>query len=113
MKLEKILKFEIILAFITIFIFFLLLEIALYGIVELKTYTIPIILLVVDFIIFVSGISFCIYIEQQVGYYRCKECGEKYKPRYSQVFFAMHMGRTRYMRCPKCNKKSWNKKVIE
>ena len=24
----------------------------------------------------------------------------------------MHYGRTRYMKCPKCNKRSWNKKVI-
>ena len=24
----------------------------------------------------------------------------------------MHVGRTRYMKCPECNEKSWQKKVI-
>ena len=42
-----------------------------------------------------------------------KKCKYKYIPSYKQVLFAMHSGRTRYMRCPKCHKKSWNKKVID
>ena len=25
----------------------------------------------------------------------------------------MHSGRTRYMKCPKCHKRTWNKKVID
>ena len=33
-------------------------------------------------------------------------------PTYKAINLAMHMGRTRYMRCPKCCKKSWQKKVI-
>ena len=28
----------------------------------------------------------------------------QYVPKYSQVYFAMHSGTTRYMKCPKCNK---------
>lgn len=55
---------------------------------------------------------FAIKIEQQAGYYICEKCGHKYIPKYSNVFWAMHMGRTRYMSCPKCNKKSWQKKVL-
>ena len=55
---------------------------------------------------------FMIKIEQSAGYYQCAECGHKHIPKYSRVFLAMHMGRTRYMRCPKCNKNSWQKKVI-
>ena len=55
---------------------------------------------------------FAIKIEQTAGYYVCRECGHKYIPRYSSVFLAMHSGRTRYMRCPKCGKKSWQKKVL-
>ena len=35
----------------------------------------------------------------------------KYIPTYKQVLFAVHSGRTRYKRCPKCHKKTWNKKV--
>ena len=55
---------------------------------------------------------FALRIEQTAGYYECQECHHKYVPTYSNVFWAMHMGRTRYMKCPKCNEKSWQKKVI-
>ena len=58
------------------------------------------------------GICFTVKIEQVAGYYECQKCGHKHVPTYKQVSFAMHMGRTRYLRCPKCNQKSWNKKVI-
>lgn len=60
----------------------------------------------------VLGLLFSLFIETKVGYYECKCCSHKYVPSYSQVLWAMHMGRTRYMKCPKCGKKSWNKKVI-
>ncbi|MBQ9938365.1 MAG: helix-turn-helix transcriptional regulator [Oscillospiraceae bacterium] len=55
---------------------------------------------------------FALKIEQKAGYYVCKECGHKYVPKYGNVFWAMHMGRTRYMKCPACGKRSWQKKVI-
>ncbi len=51
-------------------------------------------------------------IEQKAGYYECRKCGHRHIPKYSSVFLAMHVNRTRYMRCPKCNKKSWQKKVM-
>ena len=54
---------------------------------------------------------FALRIEQTAGYYECIKCHNKYIPTYKSVFPAMHMGRTRYMKCPKCNKYSWNKKV--
>ncbi len=55
---------------------------------------------------------FAIKIEQKAGYYECAKCGHRHIPRYSNVFFAMHINRTRYMRCTKCGKISWQKKVI-
>lgn len=58
------------------------------------------------------GICFTVKIEQVAGYYACKECGHRYVPTYKAVHLSMHMGRTRYLRCPKCGKKSWQKKVI-
>ena len=58
------------------------------------------------------GFFFAVKIEQIAGYYVCKACGYKYVPAYKAVNMAPHMGRTRYMRCPECGKKSWQKKVI-
>ncbi len=55
---------------------------------------------------------FAIKIEQKAGYYECSKCRYRHIPRYSNVFLAMHINRTRYMRCPKCGKISWQKKVI-
>ena len=55
---------------------------------------------------------FAIKIEQKAGYYVCQKCGHRHIPQYSSVFLAMHINRTRYMRCPKCGKMSWQKKVI-
>lgn len=58
------------------------------------------------------GFFYSVKIEQVAGYYKCKECGHSYVPTYKAVNLAMHMGRTRYMRCPNCGKKSWQKKVL-
>ena len=55
---------------------------------------------------------FLLKIEQTAGYYECGKCGHRYVPSYKSVFSSMHMGRTRYMRCPECSEKSWQKKVI-
>ena len=58
------------------------------------------------------GFFFTVKIEQVAGYYECKKCGHRYVPTYKSVNMSMHAGRTRYMKCPKCEKKSWQKKVI-
>ena len=73
---------------------------------------IRILLIVIGSVIFACGVSNAIKIEQVAGYYECSNCNHKYVPTYQNVFWTMHMGRTRKMKCPKCNKKSWNKKRI-
>ncbi len=55
---------------------------------------------------------FALKIEQKAGYYECQKCGHRHIPKYSSVFLAMHINRTRYMRCPDCKKMSWQKKVL-
>lgn len=51
-------------------------------------------------------------IEQKAGYYECGCCHHRYVPSYRQVILSMHRGRTRYMKCPVCGKRSWQKKVL-
>ena len=60
----------------------------------------------------IAGLFFAIKIEQVAGYYECRHCKHRYVPTYKAVTMAPHMARTRYMRCPKCQKKSWQKKKI-
>lgn len=59
-----------------------------------------------------AGVFFALKIEQVAGYYKCKHCGHTHVPDFKTVSFSMHMGRTRYIKCPECGKKSWQKKVI-
>ncbi len=51
-------------------------------------------------------------IEQKAGYYECQSCGHRYVPAYWQTNLAPHAGRTRYMKCPKCGKRSWQRKAL-
>lgn len=51
-------------------------------------------------------------IEQKAGYYECRVCGWRWVPSYMAMFWAPHLGRMRYLRCPHCGVKSWQRKVI-
>ena len=73
---------------------------------------IRILLISLGFILFLEICLYALRIEQVAGYYECKHCNHRYVPTYKAVKAAPHVGRTRYMRCPKCNKKSWHKKVV-
>ena len=77
-----------------------------------KYTTAQILLFILAFAFLIVGVSFALKIEAETGYYECQKCHNKYVPKYSSVYFAMHLGTTRYMKCPKCNKKSWQKKVM-
>ena len=71
-----------------------------------------IVLILIGLVPFLILLPFLIKIEQTAGYYECAKCKHKYVPEYKSVFWSMHMGRTRYMKCPHCNQKSWQKKVV-
>lgn len=71
-----------------------------------------ILLILIGLILAIIGILFTLRIEQIAGYYECGKCHYKYIPSYNSVLFAMHSGRTRYMKCPNCNKRSWQRKIL-
>ena len=71
-----------------------------------------VVLIIGGIVPFAIGMVYALKIEQVAGYYECAECGHRYVPTYRSVFFAPHINRTRHMRCPKCGKKSWQKKVL-
>ena len=106
---KKMLNFEIVIGYFCSILFLGLVAIASY--VEMQTY-LRIILIVVGLINFIMGVSICLFIEKDAGFYECKHCDNKYVPTLSQILWSMHMGRTRHMKCPKCGKRSWQKKVV-
>ena len=106
---KRLLNFEIIIGIITIFMFITFATIATLIEVEEKIK----LLFIVPSTIFILIISLLLLrIEQIAGYYKCNKCNHKYIPTYKSVLCAMHINRTRYMKCPKCNKRSWHKKVL-
>ena len=66
----------------------------------------------VSTIIFVIAGFIALKFELDAGYYECKKCHHKHVPSYSNVLWAPHMSTTRYLKCPKCGKRSWSKKVM-
>ena len=106
---RNLLTIEIVMGFVSIGIMLGLCILAAYAPVEAW---VRIVLIIIGFIPVLVLIPFLIRIEQVAGYYECQKCKNRYIPKYSSVLMSMHMGRTRYMKCPKCNKKSWQKKVI-
>ena len=71
------------------------------------------IIITIASIIFATGMGLALRIEQIAGYYECANCHHKYVPTYKGILVAQHMCRTRKLKCPKCGKKTWNKKVIK
>lgn len=71
-----------------------------------------VIIICIGIIPFSIGILYAIRIEQIAGYYECANCHYKYVPTYKRVLFSSHINRTRKMKCPKCNKKTWHKKIL-
>ena len=107
---KRLLTMEIVIGLLISIVFFALIFIA--SFVEMEDW-LRITLIITGFIPFVIMILFAIRIEQKAGYYECQKCHHKYIPSYSSVLWAMHINRTRYMKCPKCNQKSWQKKVTK
>ena len=107
---KRLLWAEIVIAFLGLTFLLVLTTIA--SCVEMANW-LRILLIVGGGLVALISFMVALKIEQIAGFYECKECHHKYVPTYKQVNFAMHMGRTRYMKCPKCGKKSWQKKVLK
>lgn len=82
------------------------------SLAPIENEVVRIVIVLSGFLPCIAGCYFTLKIEQVAGYYECKLCKHRYVPTFKAVNLAMHMGRTRYMRCPECNRKSWQKKVI-
>jgi len=64
-------------------------------------------------VVFLIPCFYALRLEVSVGAYKCKKCGQEVVPTYSEALWAMHMGFTRYLRCPHCGKRTWCKKVLK
>ena len=106
---KRLLSVELVIGITAIVVLFALIFVA--AFVQMEIW-LRVALILLGFALFLAGCFYAVRIEQVAGYYACKECGYRYVPTYKAVNLAPHMGRTRFMRCPQCGKKSWQKKAL-
>ncbi len=106
---KRLLRLEIVLGIISVLP--LIAAIIVANVVPMEEWLASVIVLISLFPLLIAT-PFALKIEQKAGYYECAKCGHKHVPPYKSVFLAMHMGRTRHMKCPKCGERSWQKKKI-
>ena len=106
---KRLLTLEIVIGVIIVATLLVLMGIACY--IETEEH-IRLLIIIPSLVSFIAIAFIMVKIEQVAGYYECQKCHNKYIPTYSSVLWAMHINRTRYMKCPKCNQRSWQKKVI-
>lgn len=95
---------------VLVFIFYL-------GIVFLANFTLGEglilgIIVIVSTILLVIGAFFLFKQELEVSYYECKNCNHKFTPSYKEAIFACHTPKTKHLKCPRCGKKSWVKRIM-
>ena len=64
-------------------------------------------------VVFLIPCFYALKLEVSVGAYKCKNCGHEIVPTYLEALNAMHMGTTRYLKCPNCHQRTWCKKVLK
>ena len=64
-------------------------------------------------VLFLIPCFYALKLEVSVGAYKCQNCGYEFVPTYKEAMTAMHRGFTRHLLCPKCNKRTWCKKVLK
>lgn len=106
---KKLLDLSIVIGLMSIIPFFILILVVAFF--KLET-LIQIILISLAITLFIVGVIIAMEIERKVGYYHCNKCDLKYIPDILPFWISPHIFRTRYLKCPKCHKYSWNKKKL-
>lgn len=60
----------------------------------------------------VSNIALILLVAVNTEVYECCHCGEKFVPTMREYLMGAHTTKKRYLRCPYCHKKGWNKCYI-
>ena len=87
------------------------------GIMTLACYTLeegPILgtIICVSTVVFIAVCFYALKLEIDAGYYECHNCHHRFIPTYFTALITPHMSTTRFLKCPKCGKRTWSKKVM-
>ena len=94
----------------TAFIFYI-------GIMTLACYTLeegPLLgtIICASTIILVATCFYALKLEVEAGYYECHDCHHKFVPKYFTALITPHLSTIRFLKCPKCGKRTWCKKTM-
>lgn len=73
---------------------------------------IKILVCVISVLLVVSNIALILLVAVNTEVYECCHCGEKFVPIMREYLMGAHTMKKRYLRCPYCHKKGWNKCYI-
>ena len=68
---------------------------------------IAITLTAVSAVLVLIAIFYAAKVDYETGVYKCGKCGYIFKPTFKEYILGVHTLKTRHLRCPKCEEKSW------
>ena len=68
---------------------------------------VKVILIVLLFLLFFASIISLCALSNSMGTFTCKHCNHKFTPKLSAFFIGVHTWNKRYLKCPRCQKKSF------
>lgn len=63
----------------------------------------------VSAVLVLIAIFYAAKVDYETGVYECRKCGHTFKPTFKAYILGVHTLTTRYLKCPKCEEKSWMK----
>lgn len=69
-------------------------------------------IIIISFCLLFFTIFFAAKVDYETGEYECRKCGHIFKPTFKAYILGTHTLTTRYLKCPRCEKKSWCKRKI-
>lgn len=67
----------------------------------------------ISVLLVIAAISFAAKADYETGIYKCRKCGNTFKPTFGAYLLGAHTLTARHLKCPKCEEKSWCKRKTE
>lgn len=73
---------------------------------EMETWR-RVLLIVLGFVVIISGLVIAIALEVTSGAFECEKCGKRFMPTTMAYLFGAHTFTRRWLKCPHCHENSW------
>lgn len=64
-------------------------------------------LIAVSVVLVLIAVFYASKVDYETGVYKCRKCGHTFKPTFKAYIMGAHTLRTRHLKCPECEEKSW------